>query len=162
MQGAASSMQCLPSAATPTVLQKHQCKFPAACWYCSLLQASVVYSSAVAELESAGSSLSNMAVGFKLEDATSRRSTAAPPSPLVLAGEAGQQQPAWLGCALQPLEQWCVCKIQWNGGSRGLEYGVHAAAAAAVDRQAAFSTGGVWFLLQCATRGCCKLFCQIC
>eukprot|EP00878_Enallax_costatus_P003419 GHUV01003630.1.p1 GENE.GHUV01003630.1~~GHUV01003630.1.p1 ORF type:complete len:938 (+),score=439.83 GHUV01003630.1:187-3000(+) len=51
-----------------------------------LAQAAEVYDAAVSKLDSAAAALTNMAAGFQLEDATSRLSSAAPPSPLVLAG----------------------------------------------------------------------------
>jgi hypothetical protein len=49
-------------------------------------QASSEYSSALHELGSAEAALSHMAAGFELEEATSRRSSAAPPSALLMAG----------------------------------------------------------------------------
>lgn len=52
-----------------------------------LLQAADAYAAATTRLDSAAAALSNMAAGFHLEDVTSRRSSAAPPSPLVLAGQ---------------------------------------------------------------------------
>jgi hypothetical protein len=59
------------------------------------LQASTEYSAALHELGAAEAALSHMAVGFKLEEATSRRSSAAPPSALLMAGEAAD---SWLAC----------------------------------------------------------------
>eukprot|EP00775_Hariotina_reticulata_P006313 gene6313-6548_t len=51
-----------------------------------LAQAGECFAAAVSEVESAESALARLSAGFRLEEATSRLDTAAPPSPLVMAG----------------------------------------------------------------------------
>jgi hypothetical protein len=52
-------------------------------------QADAITAQHVADADAAGGALSALAAGFELEEATSRRSTAAPPSPYLMAGNEG-------------------------------------------------------------------------
>lgn len=65
-----------------TADQSHTCVM---CVY--MCQADAITAQHVAEVDAAGGALSALAAGFELEEATSRRSTAAPPSPYLMAGE---------------------------------------------------------------------------
>lgn len=83
---------------------------------CLLLcpQAAEEYGAAVSKLDSAAAALTNMAAGFQLEDATSRLSSAAPPSPLVLAGQCNTWQMKHAGRFPNMPCSCCESNVTWH------------------------------------------------
>jgi hypothetical protein len=111
-------MPACPSATCPTTLhQQHteQDGLPrltlfTAC--CVVLQASAEYSTALHELGAAEAALSHMAAGFQLEEAASRRSSAAPPSPLLMAGERSHSGVMHAVASPVPSQRhWCTAAV---------------------------------------------------